>query len=68
MEKIKFAHGVELEHAGEGEYVLRLKTPHIIILSEQTGEHLKQAKKEILLALRSVIDEATKVEEGKSGE
>jgi len=67
VESIKFTHGIEIEHAGEGEYVLRLKTPHMKILSGQTGDHLKQAKKEVLLALRSVIDEATKMEEEKSG-
>ena len=68
MEKIKFEHGIELERAGEGEYVLRLKIPQIKVFPEQAGSHLKQAKKEVLLALRSIIDKAIKVEEEKSGE
>jgi hypothetical protein len=68
VEKIKFEHGIELERAGEGEYVLRLKIPQIKLFPKQTGSHLKQAKKEALLALRSIIDKAIKVEEEKSGE
>jgi hypothetical protein len=68
VEKIKFEHGIELERAGEGEYVLKLKIPQIKVFPEQTGSHIKQAKKEALLALRSIIDKAIKVEEEKSGE
>ena len=68
MGKIKFEHGIELERAGEGEYVLRLRLPQIKISPDPTGGHLKQAKREVLLAVRSLIDKAIKIEEGKSGE
>ena len=63
MERIKFAHGIAFEHTGEGEYTLRLKTPQIKMLSEQTSNHLKLAKREALLALRSILDNAINVEE-----
>jgi hypothetical protein len=68
VEKIKFGQGLELEHAGEGEYVLRFRMPKIKIPSDPTGGHLKQAEKEVLLAVRSLIDKAIKGEEEKSEE
>ena len=68
MEKVKFEHGIELERAGEGEYVLRLRIPQIKISPDPTGGHLKQAKREVLLAVRSLIDKAIKTEEEKGGE
>lgn len=68
MEKFKFEHGIELERVGEGEYALRLRIPQIKISPDPTGGHLKQAKKEVLLAVRSLIDKAIKTEEGKNGE
>ena len=68
MEKIKFEHGIELERAGEGDYVLRFRIPQVKISPDPTGGHLKQAKKEILLAVRGLIDKAIKTEEGKGGE
>ena len=68
MEKIKFEHGIEIERAGEGEYVLRLRIPQIKISPDPTGGHLKQAKREVLLAVRSLIDKAIKVEEEKGKE
>ena len=68
MEKIKFEHGIELEHAGEGEYVLKFRIPKIKIPSDPTGGHLKEAKNEILLAVRSLIDKAISVEEEKGEE
>ena len=68
MERIKLGQGLELEHTGEGEYVLRIRTPKIKIPTDLTGGHLKQAKKEVLLAARSLIDRAIKGEEEKSEE
>lgn len=68
MEKIRFEHGIEIERAGEGEYVLRFRIPQIKISPDPTGGHLKQAKREVLLAVRSLIDKAIKTEEEKSGE
>jgi hypothetical protein len=68
VEKVKFEQGIELERAGEGEYILRFKIPQIKITPDPTGGHLKQAKKEILLAVRSLIDKAISVEEKKGEE
>ena len=68
MEKIKFEQGIELERAGEGEYILRFKVPQIKITPDPTGGHLKQAKKEVLLAVRSLIDTSISVEEEKGEE
>jgi len=68
MAKIKFEHGLELEHGEGGEYVLRFRAPQIKIAPDVTGGHLKQAKKEVLLAVRSILDKAIKVEEEKGEE
>ena len=68
MAKIKFGQGLELEHEEGGEYVLRFRAPKIKIPSDLTGGHLKQAKKEVLLAVRSLIDKAIKGEEEKGEE
>ena len=68
MAKIKFGQGIELEHEEGGEYVLRFRAPKIKIPSDLTGGHLKQAKKEVLLAVRSLIDKAIKGEEEKGEE
>jgi len=66
MGKIEFEHGLELEHEEGGEYILRFRTPKIKISPDPTGGHLKQAKREVLLAVRSLIDEAIEGEEKKS--
>jgi hypothetical protein len=68
MAKIKFGQGLELEHEEGGEYVLRFRAPHIKIPPDLTGGHLKQAKREVLLAVRSLIDKAIKGEEEKGEE
>ena len=68
MAKIKFEQGLELEHKEGGEYVLRFRVPQIKINSDPTGGHLKEAKKEILLAVRNLIDKAINIEEEKGGE
>ena len=65
MEKIKFEQGIELERAGDSEYVLRFRIPKIRISPDPTGGHLKQAKREVLLAVRSFIDKAIEVDEEK---
>jgi hypothetical protein len=65
MAKVKFEQGLELEHAEEGEYVLRFKLPKLKITHDLTGGHLKQARKEILLAVRSLIDKAIEEEKGE---
>ncbi|MCK4354234.1 MAG: hypothetical protein KAW00_07355 [Dehalococcoidia bacterium] len=66
MGKIEFEHGLELEHGEGGEYILRFRTPKIKIFPDPTRGHLKQARKEVLLAVRSLIDEA--IEGEKKGE
>ena len=68
MAKIKFEHGFEVEHEGGGEYILRFKAPQIKLDSDLTGGHLKEAKKEVLLAVRSLIDRAINIEEEKDKE
>ena len=65
MEKIKFEQGIALERGDEGEYLLRFRIPQIKITPDPTGGHLKQARKEILLAVRSLIDKAIEEEKGE---
>ena len=66
MARIKFEQGLELEHEEGGEYVLRFRAPQVKISPDMTGDHLKQAKKEVLLALRTILDKAIKDEEEKA--
>jgi len=66
MGKIEFESGIQLEHSEGGEYILRFRTPNIRISPDPAKGHLKQAKREILLAVRSLIDEAIEGEEKKS--
>jgi len=73
--KITFGKGLELEHQEGGEYILRFKGPQAKLDSALTG-HLKaagkemkaagkEARKEVLLALRRAIDKAIVVEKEK---
>ena len=68
METIKFEQEIELERVGEDEHVLRFRMPQLKISPKPTDSHLKQAKGEVLLALRSLIDKTIKVEEEKGKE
>lgn len=68
MGKIKFEHGIELERGEENEYVLRLRLPGIEVTPDPTGGHIKRAKREVLLAVRSLIDKAIKDEEASDKE
>jgi hypothetical protein len=63
--RTKIEHGIELEQGEGDEYVLRFRMPKIKIIPEPTGGHLKQAKREALLAVRSLLDKAIEVEEEK---
>jgi hypothetical protein len=73
--KVRFGKGLELEHDEGGEYILRFKAPKAKLNSALTGhlkaagkemkEARKEATKEVLLALRSLIDKAINVEEEK---
>ena len=44
-------------HPGE-EIILRFKVPRFSVVPEATRSHLRSAHKEILLALRSLLDKA----------
>ena len=48
----------EVEYRPGKEVVLRFKSPDIRVLSDTTREHLSAAGKEMLLALRSMLDRA----------
>jgi len=66
MEKIKFEKGIELERTEQGEYVLRFKLPTLTVDPEPVSGHLKQARKEVLLAIRNLLDKAIEETEEKS--
>lgn len=48
----------EIEHQPGGEIVLRFKAPRLSIMPEATKGHFRMAHKEMLLALRSLLDRA----------
>jgi len=48
----------EIEHSPGEEVVLRFKVPELSIMPEATKSHLRMAHKEVLLALRSLLDRA----------
>lgn len=68
MAKIKLEQGLELEREEGGEYVLRFRAPQVKLDPDLTEGHLKKAKKEALLAVRSLIDKAISVEEENNKE
>jgi len=49
---------LEVEHRPGGEIVLRFKSPKFRGLPGTTKQHLAAAQKEILLALRDMLDRA----------
>ena len=61
----------EVEHRPGEEVVLRFKSPKFQVLPDTTRQHLLTARKEVLLALRSMLDKAierteeTKATKGK---
>ena len=48
----------EVEHRPGEEVVLRFKSPEFRMLPDSTKQHLRAARKEMLLALRSMLDKA----------
>ena len=48
----------EVEHRPNGEVVLRFKAPGFWGLSDSTRQHMLAAQREMLLALRSLLDRA----------
>ena len=49
---------LEIEHHPGEEVVLRFKAPMFSIMPEETRSHFRTARKEMLLALRSLLDKA----------
>lgn len=57
---------LEVEHNPGEELVLRIKPPLLRMLPEEAMGHLRKARKERLLALKSMIDRAIeRMEEGE---
>ena len=54
---------IEIEHRPGGEIVLRFKSPGISAIPAETIAHFVTAQKEMLLALRSLLDSAIKYAE-----
>lgn len=55
----------EIEHRPGEEVVLRFKSPQFRLLPDSTRQHLRSARKEMLLALRDMLDKAIeRAEEG----
>ena len=48
----------EVEYRPSGEIILRFKSPAFWGLPDSTKQHLLTARKEMLLALRSMLDKA----------
>ncbi len=53
----------EIEYRPGGEIVLRIKSPKSWKLSDSTMQHLTTVQKEILLAVRGMIDKAIEITE-----
>ena len=49
---------LEIEHHPGGELILRFNKPALALLPKETRNHLRTARKETLLALRSLLDKA----------
>jgi len=56
---------LELERISEEEVVLRLRTKRLGLLPNSTREHVRTAGRELLLALRSLVDAALEYSEQK---
>ena len=48
----------EVEYRPGKEVILRFKSPSVRVLSDTTKEHLSASGREMLLALRSMLDKA----------
>ena len=57
----------EIEHHPGEEVVLRFKSPQFRHLPDSTRQHLRSARKEILLALRDVLDKTIERAEEPGG-
>ncbi len=59
---------IEWEHRPGEEFVLRFKPPLSKMVSDEAKGHIRAARKEILLAIRSLVDGAiARLEDGKKG-
>ena len=54
---------IEVEHRPDGGMVLRVKSPKLWNVSNATRQHIFTAQKEMLLALRSILDRGIEVAE-----
>jgi len=58
----------EVERVSEEEIILRLRTDKLKLLPDSTKAHMKIAGRELLLALRSLVDAAVEsLEQKKEG-
>ncbi len=64
---------IQFEHHPGEEFVVRIRSPRMEGISDETRSHVYAARKELLLSLRSMIDraverigEAEKPKEGKT--
>jgi hypothetical protein len=57
----------EIEHHPGEEVVLRFKSPQFRLLPDSTRQHLRSARKEILLALRDMLDKTIERAEEPGG-
>ncbi|MBI4331828.1 MAG: hypothetical protein HY673_11160 [Chloroflexi bacterium] len=55
----------EVEHSAGEELVVRIRPPKLSMLSDETREHILSARREMLLALRSVLDAAIEYTESQ---
>jgi hypothetical protein len=57
---------IEWEHRAGEEFILRFKPPLGRVVTDEAKGHIRAARKEILLALRSLVDAAiARIEESK---
>lgn len=56
---------LEVEHGPGEELVVRISPPKLGMLSDETKEHILTARKEMLLAIRGVIDAAIQYTENQ---
>lgn len=55
----------EIEHRPGEALILRIKSPKLKLIPEPARKHLKTARKEMMLALRSMMDTAIGEQEEK---
>ena len=56
----------EVEHRPNGEVVIRFKSPNFPKMSSQTRQRLLTTKKEVLVAIRKMVDKAIEKTEAQA--